>query len=224
MNSKESILVLAPHPDDETLGCGGFLLKKKQEGAGIHWVIGTQMTSPAYTEQQITRRHDVINQVAQLFQFDSVHQLPYPAAGLDQIPQQDIVQKLGEIVKETQATVMLLPNRSDIHSDHPILFQCGLSVSKWFRYPSVKSVMMVEVLSETDFAAALPESAFLPNVFYDITPFLDKKLEIMRCFQSEIHPHPFPRNEEAVRAQAILRGVQAGCRYAEGFLLVKEIR
>lgn len=219
-----SIMVVAPHPDDETLGCGGYLLKMKQLGAKIHWVIGTQMTSPAYSESQMTQRTAIIKSVAKGFEFDTIHQLPFPAAQLDHFPMGDIVTALGKIASEIQPNILLIPNRSDIHSDHGVLFHACLSISKWFRYPSVRSILMYEVLSETDFSPALPEAGFLANVFYDITVVLEKKIEIMRLYHTEIFSHPFPRNEETIKAQALLRGAQAGCRYAEGFVLIKEIR
>jgi LmbE family N-acetylglucosaminyl deacetylase len=219
-----SILAIAPHPDDETLGCGGTLLRMKKRGAKIHWVIGTQMRAPAFSQDQISERAEMIRSVAQAYGFDSVDQLTFPAAELDIQPLGQIVKELGDIVARIQPEIVFIPNRSDIHTDHYAMFCASLSVTKWFRYPSVRSVFMYEVLSETDFSPALPEAAFVPNVFYDISGFLERKMKVMRLYHTEMSVHPFPRNEEAIRAQALLRGVQAGCRYAEGFVLIKEIR
>ncbi len=82
---------------------------------------------------------------------------------------------------------------------------------------------MLETLSETEFALSTKEDSFVPNVFVDISDFMDKKLEIMRVYGSELGEHPFPRSERNLKALATLRGATAGCEYAESFVLLKEI-
>ena len=82
---------------------------------------------------------------------------------------------------------------------------------------------MVETLSETEFAPSTKEDSFIPNVFVDISNFMDKKLEIMNVFKSEMGEHPFPRSERNLLALGTLRGATAGCEYAESFVLLKEI-
>ena len=82
---------------------------------------------------------------------------------------------------------------------------------------------MYETISETDFAPPLPENAFMPNYYVDITPFLEKKIEIMKIFASELGEHPFPRSIRNIKALAINRGSQSGVEYAESFMIIKEI-
>ena len=82
---------------------------------------------------------------------------------------------------------------------------------------------MMETLSETEFALSLKEDSFVPNVFVDISQVFEKKLEIMRIYESELGDHPFPRSERNLKALAIFRGATAGCEYAESFMLLKEI-
>jgi LmbE family N-acetylglucosaminyl deacetylase len=82
--------------------------------------------------------------------------------------------------------------------------------------------MMIETLSETDFSQSAG-GGFVPNLFVDITNQFERKMQILRVFESELHPHPFPRSEESIMALATLRGSAAGCRYAESFVLLKEI-
>ena len=82
---------------------------------------------------------------------------------------------------------------------------------------------MMEILSETEFAPGVKEDAFTPNSFVDISNYIDKKIEIMKIFKSEIGEHPFPRSERNLRALATLRGATCGCEYAESFMLLKEI-
>ncbi len=73
-------------------------------------------------------------------------------------------------------------------------------------------------------APSTKEDSFIPNVFVDISEFFEKKIEIMKVFESEIAPHPFPRSERNLRALATLRGAISGCEYAESFMLLKDIQ
>ena len=82
---------------------------------------------------------------------------------------------------------------------------------------------MVETLSETEFAPSTQNDNFVPNIFVDISLYIDKKIEIMKTFKSEIAKHPFPRSETNIKALAAFRGASCGCDYAESFMLLKEI-
>ena len=81
----------------------------------------------------------------------------------------------------------------------------------------------METLSETEFASSTKEDSFVPNMFVDITDFIERKIEIINIYKSETGPHPFPRSERNIRALAIFRGATAGCEYAESFTMLKEI-
>jgi LmbE family N-acetylglucosaminyl deacetylase len=104
------------------------------------------------------------------------------------------------------------------------MFEAVYSCTKSFRYPFIRKIYMMETLSETDFALSTKEDSFVPNVFVDISEFLQKKIDIMRVFESEIADHPFPRSLRNIEALATLRGATAGCEYAESFMLLKEIQ
>ena len=82
---------------------------------------------------------------------------------------------------------------------------------------------MIETLSETEFAPSTKENSFIPNSFVNISDYMDKKIEIMKIFESEIAPHPFPRSERNLRALATFRGATSGCEYAESFVLLREV-
>jgi LmbE family N-acetylglucosaminyl deacetylase len=98
-----------------------------------------------------------------------------------------------------------------------------MACTKSFRYPFIKRVLMYECISETEFAPALPEKIFIPNFFVDISKYLEKKLEIMRIYESELGEHPFPRSERNIEALAVFRGASVGVEYAEAFQLIKFI-
>lgn len=219
---KKKIIVVTPHPDDETLGCGGTILKHIAAGDEVYWLIVTKMDEVYFPIERIQKRQDEITQVANLYGFEKTIQLPYKAAKLDEVPSSDLVSEIGNVFKEVEPTIIYTPYRNDIHSDHKAVFDATMSCTKWFRYPSIEKVLVYETLSETDFIMNMDANGFRPTVFVNISEFIDKKLDIMKIYQSEMGDHPFPRSEEAIRALATLRGAAAGVKAAEAFMLVKE--
>lgn len=215
------IIVLAPHPDDETLGAGGLLLRARAAGRPIHWVIITQMRpEDGWPADKMARRKTEIETVANAFGFASIHILPFATTRLDTLPLGDVVMEIGKIVKEIAPEVILVPHRGDAHSDHAVVHDAGAACAKWFRYPSVKWTLVYETLSETD-AAIQDSEVFTPDVFVDITDHLERKLEITRMFGAEIQAFPFPRSPTAIRALAQVRGAASGSEAAEGFMLLR---
>jgi LmbE family N-acetylglucosaminyl deacetylase len=216
------IVVIAPHPDDETLGCGGTLLRMRAEGHSISWVIATDMPVALYGEQRVRARQDEIKKVTEKYRFDSVHPLGYPAAQLDKAPLGDLIQGFSSVIQNLKPEILYVPFGSDVHSDHRIVFDAVTACGKWFRYPSVRKILAYETLSETDFALRPDIAPFRPNVYTDISSWLDAKIEIMKIYVGEMGEFPFPRSETAMRAQAMLRGAQSGYRAAEAFSLIRE--
>lgn len=221
----ENILVLAVHPDDETLGCGGTLLKHKAEGSCIHWLIATSVsTDMGYSEDTILQRSREIDAVSKHYDFDEVHQLNLPPTAIDTIPMSRLVTLFSAVIEKIRPNTLYLPYPHDVHSDHRIAFEAIFSCTKSFRYPSVKRIYVMETPSETDFAPPLAGNAFTPNCYVDISAHFDKKLKIAATYKSEMGVHPFPRSPETLTALAMYRGAAANCRFAEGFMLLKEIR
>lgn len=218
------ILIIAPHPDDETLGCGGTLLKHYAQGDEVHWLIMSKMTQKiGYSDQQIALRQKEIEEVCDRYQFKKVWEFDYTTAMLDIVPRSALIKKITEVVSIIVPEVVYLPNRSDIHSDHKIVFETAMGAIKTFRAPFVRKILAYEVLSETEFSYPFSDNVFIPNYFSDISDYLDQKILIMECYKRELGAHPFPRSKENIRALATLRGATAGVRYAEAFMLLKEI-
>lgn len=216
-------LVIAPHPDDETLGCGGTLLRARDEGHQIYWLIVTSITEEeGFTQKRVESRTSEIERVAGAYGFTDTIQLEFPTAKLDDIPLGEIVEAFGQAVAKVKPTDIYLPHRRDAHSDHAVVFDAAISVSKWFRYPSVERVFTYETQSETDFDISPDSNGFRPNVFVDISLYIDRKIEIAKFFESEFAMHPFPRSFEGMRALAFLRGSASGFEAAEAFMLLRQ--
>jgi LmbE family N-acetylglucosaminyl deacetylase len=221
----KKVLVVAIHPDDETLGCGGTLLKHKESGDEIHWLIATEMTvEHGFKESVVRKRKEEIQKVNRLYNFDSINRLGFPTTKIDNNDTSYLVNKISKIFNQIKPDTVYLPFKSDVHSDHRCFFNAAFSCTKSFRYPYIKRVYMMETLSETEFAPSTKEDSFIPNIFIDISDYIDKKIDIMKVFESEIGDHPFPRSVRNIKALATFRGASSNCNYAESFMLLKEIR
>ncbi len=217
-------VVLAVHPDDETLGCGGTLLRHKAQGDEIYWIICTNITEGGiFPAEKVKNRKKEIVSVKESYGFDSVFHLNHPAMMVDKIPMFDIVTGIGDIFGKIKPDTVYLPFKGDIHSDHKIIFDAAFSCTKIFRFPYIKKILMMETISETEIAPSMNEFAFQPNYFVDITKYMNKKIEILNLYEGEIKDPPFPRSIENIKAQATFRGAMAGVKYAESFHLLKEI-
>ena len=218
------ILVIAVHPDDETLGCGGTLLKHKANGDEIHWLIATDIKeSEGYGISTIKKRNKEITKIEGLYGFTSVNKLDLSTTKVDTYSMSVLVSKFSSVIDRIKPDIIYLPFKSDVHSDHKYIFDAAYSCTKIFRHPFIKKIYMRETLSETEFAPSTKEDSFVPNVFIDISNYMDKKIETMKVFEDEIGEHPFPRSERNIRALATYRGATAGCDYAESFMLLKEV-
>lgn len=220
----KKVIIISAHPDDETLGAGGTLLKHKDNGDKLYWLIVTNIyENQGFSIEKIASRQEEINKVAKLFGFEKVFKLDYPTMSLSSSSLLKLIPEISEIFLEVQPEIIYTLNRSDAHSDHRHLSDAVMACTKSFRYPFVKKVLMYECISETEFAPSFPEKVFIPNYFVDITKFLDKKLQIMNVFESELGEPPFPRSVENIKALARFRGSSVGCHFAEAFQVVKII-
>lgn len=224
MNNPKVILVVAPHADDETLGCGGAILRFVQSGAQIHWLLVTSMAEHfGYTAEQVKKRLDETTLVAEKYGFAQVHQLNFRPAALDTMPKGELIAGVSRVVSQIKPEEVFTVYRNDAHSDHEVVYDAVMSATKTFRYPFVKRVLAYETISETDFGMKPEDGGFRPNVFVDISDYLERKLDILEIFESEIGEFPFPRSRIAVEALARLRGAQSNQMAAEAFMLLKEI-
>lgn len=218
------VIVVSAHPDDEVIGAGGTLLKHRENGDKIHWLIITNVfEEQGFTKDRVESRALEIKKVADMFGMESVHQLNYPTMSLSGNSILTMVPEISLVFNRIKPEVVYCVNRSDAHSDHRITFDAVMACTKSFRYPFVKQVLMYECISETEFGANLAENVFLPNYFVDITAHFSRKMEITAVYESEIGVHPFPRNTRNIEALATFRGATAGVEYAEAFQLVKYI-
>ena len=218
------VLVVSAHPDDEVLGAGGTLLKHRSKGDEICWIIVTNILEGGiFDSKKIESRQKEIDQVSGYLGVSNLVKFDYPTMRLDDNSLIDLIPKFSEVISDFQPEIIYSVNRSDAHSDHRVVFNAVAACTKSFRYPSIKTFLMYECISETEFSPALHENLFVPNFFVDISGFMKDKIKIMNIYKSELGHHPFPRSEKNIKALATFRGATVGVEYAEAFQLVKHI-
>ena len=221
----KKVLFVAVHADDETLGCGGTILKHKAKGDEIHWLL---MTGPTenhpyhFTPEHIVERANRVEQVANAYGFDGLHYLGLPTQLLHEFDLREIIQQVDAVLNEVKPNIIYMMNSTDVHSDHRVAFDAVYACTKSFRKPFIEQILMLETLSETEFALATQAKSFIPNVYVDISPYIDRKLEIMQLYPTEIMQEPYPRSLSSIKALARVRGSRAGVMYAEAFQLLYE--
>jgi N-acetylglucosamine malate deacetylase 1 len=218
-----NLLVISTHPDDETLGMGGTLLKMRAKGEALYWMIATSAHCPHWSEQAVHMKEVEISAVARAYGFQHTFRLGFPAAFLDTQHRQDLMNSIRQGVEEVKPEEVFLMFGRDIHSDHQLTFDCALAVMKPFRYPFIRKIGCYETLSSTEVAPPLPGNSFIPNAYCEMSATLEEKIRIMQLYRSEAQEFPNPRCAESIRALARFRGGAVGVPYAESFMILREI-
>ena len=214
------IMVVAPHPDDETLGLGGSILKFKHLGYEIAWTIMSEISvDNGWSMEKVRSREYEIGEIEKFYNFDKTYRLGLKSAELDSYPMKELVSKVSLVIDDFKPQKIFLADKYDVHTDHKITFNSIMASCKWFRCPSIKSILTYETLSETNFTT-YADKVFKPNYFEDISEFIEGKKQAMKIYKDEIQNHPFPRSIEAIRALAVIRGSESGFNYAESFKII----
>ncbi len=223
------VLVVAPHADDETLGVGATMARMSSEGHDVTVAVmtghGEDGPHPLWprtvwdtVRAEAREAMDVLGVKELLFR-------ELPAATLANHPVHRTNKEAVAIVEEVRPDVLFVPFLWDLHKDHREIFH-AFSVA-WRTTSSagkqIREIYAYETLSETHWNTAYLEPGFVPNVHVDVGDFLEKKLEALRKYRSQMQPAPSTRSIEAARAQAVWRGAQVGLRAAESFVLVRKL-
>lgn len=219
------VLAIATHPDDETLGCGGTLLRHMADGDSVHWLIVTEAKPNDFGHDFAAARPALIGKVADAYGFAGISELRFPAARLAEVAEKDLIQGFAQAIASVAPDVVYLNHGGDAHSDHRRAFAAAMAALKPFRSgKSVHRILAYETLSETEQAPAGFGPHFVLNAFVDITPFLERKIALFDLYETERQPFPLPREASAIRALARLRGATIGVDSAEAFMLMREVR
>ncbi len=219
------VMAIAVHPDDETLGCGGTLLKHMMAGDSLHWVIATEMNPNDYSSAARARQQQQVDDVYKSYPFSTLDWLRLPTTRIETLSLNGIIGELESSIDRIRPDIVYAPFYGDSHSDHRVIFDALMGILRpTYMLPrGVRKVLSCEVMSETEAATPGVRPAFVPNLFVDISATIERKLELFSLYQTEVHPEPGPRSLSAIRAQARFRGATIGVPYAESFVTLREI-
>lgn len=218
------ILVIAPHPDDEVLGCGGTIAKHKRLKDKIFLCIVTRAYKPDWSESFLRNRPKEIEKSNKILGIEKTYFLNFPTAKLDTISQKELNDSISNIVKKVKPEMVYAPYEGDLSKDHRLIFEATLVATRPKINSSVKKVLIYEILSETEWGKDLTKKTFTPNIYIDISETLKQKLEAMNAYKSELKKYPHPRSLKIVKVLAEKRGSEAGLKFAEAFILIREIK
>src|SRR5437867_8575598 len=216
------ILVIATHPDDEVLGCGGVMARHAAQGDEVHVLIVTRGIPEMFSAEQVEEEHREAQAAHKALGGAHVHFFDFPAPKLDTVPGYELADAIRKVIRGTGAQLVYLPHRGDIHNDHRAVYMATLVAARPINGSPVRRLLCYETLSETEWAPPSADEAFVPTVFVDITSHLEQKLEAMSCYRSQIQEWPHPRSLKGIEALARFRGSTVSVEAAEAFMLVRE--
>jgi LmbE family N-acetylglucosaminyl deacetylase len=218
----ERALVIAPHPDDEVLGCGGTMARLAANGAEVHVGIVTRATArfgPGAAEAGVREAQEAHQRLG----VAETHFLNLPAAELDTLPHARLNEAIGTLVAAVAPDTLFIPFLGDIHLDHQLVFLSAMVAARPRGADGPRRVYAYETLSETNWYAPGVTPIFAPNVHVDISATLERKLDAFACYTSQAKEFPDERSVKAIQALAVLRGAAVYCLAAESFLLLRQI-
>ena len=217
------ILVISAHPDDETIGAGGTILKHVDQGDSVYWCVVTQGYSPPWTEETLKKAKEQIKKVQKAYGIKEVFRCGFPTVKLNTVPYIELSSSLQKVVDQVKPEIVYVTPRSDINLDHRIVYECVLVACRPLPGSSVRRILSYEICATTSFGLPAGINGFNPTVFIDISKYLNEKLEIMKLYETELCPYPHPRSLEGIKLFAEERGLSVGLKAAERFELIREL-
>jgi N-acetylglucosamine malate deacetylase 1 len=213
------LTVIAPHPDDETLGAGGTIARFADEGVEVSVLIVSGHLPPLYKPEAFETTRREATEALAILGVRRVEFLEVPATTVHQRPVAEINGAINKFIRATNPEWVLLPF-PDRHIDHRTIFDASVVACRPVHAAAPRVVLAYETLSETHWNVGGIEPAFIPDFYVDISQHLDRKQAALNAYASQVHEAP-SRSVEACTALAKFRGSQNGCDHAEAFKVVR---
>ncbi|MBW1697333.1 MAG: PIG-L family deacetylase [Deltaproteobacteria bacterium] len=224
------VLVVAAHPDDEVLGCGGTISRLAHDGHDVYITILGEGITSRYKQREdadadlIEALHNRSCQVAEVLGAQDLFLYNLPDNRFDTVPILDVVKIIEELVERIQPQVIYTHHGGDLNIDHVVVHRAMLTAARPMQGQPVREIFAFEVPSSTEWSFQRFEPSFRPNVFIDISDTLNIKVQALSLYETEARPFPHPRSPEAIHAIAHRWGTIVGCEAAEAFELIRSIQ
>jgi len=212
------ILIVAAHPDDEVLGCGGTIAKHVADGDLVHLVFMSDGVSSRADPSKLNlkRRLEASKSAQSILGISSTHYLEFPDNRMDSVPLLDIVQKLEVIINQIKPSIIFTHHHGDLNIDHQLTYSAVMTACRPLPDSTVCEIYGFEVLSSTEWSTT-QQSQFIPNFFVDITKYMSVKINSLKEYEEEMRAIPHSRSIKHVKVIAQHRGYSIGVEMAEGF-------
>ncbi len=219
MDLIKKVVVISPHPDDETIGVGGLIARFVLSGIDVSVLQVSGHLPPLYDKShfELTKKEAI--KAFTILGVNNYEFLEIPATQVHNLPVASLNKSIYDFILENNPEMVLLPF-PDRHIDHRTIFDSSVVSCRPNRKHAPKFVLAYETLSETHWNVPGVEPYFSPEVFFDISNTLSKKIEALNCYESQIKNN-MSRSSEAVEALAKFRGSQNGFKYAEAFKVIR---
>ncbi len=225
---KDSYLVIAAHPDDESLGCGGTIARLAREGAKVQVAfmadgVGARPMERDEREQALQQRHGAGRAAASTLGTPEPRFLDYPDNRLDTVAMLDLARSVEHLVEEFNPATVITHHGGDLNIDHRRVHQAVLTACRPQVGHPVKRIWCFEAASSTEWQSPGAAPAFTPQLFIDISATLERKLQALNAYRMEMRDWPHPRSPQAVEYLARWRGATVGYEAAEAFMVAREL-
>jgi LmbE family N-acetylglucosaminyl deacetylase len=217
------VLVVSAHPDDELLGPGGTVCKHVDAGDEVVAVIASEGATSRYEAGAESMLLQSAREASKVLGLKDMRWLGFPDQRMDAKPLIEITQAIEKVMGEVRPQVVYTHFWGDMNRDHRIVSEAVQVACRPVGNDYPTRVLCFETPSSTEWSTPEPSSAFLPNHFVDISGTLERKLKAMACYKSEVRLAPHPRSLEALRARAEHWGHIIGRKYAEPFMLLRQV-
>lgn len=219
------ILIIAAHPDDEILGCGGTIARLAKEGFKAYTLILGE--GVASRDGVRNKKKEIKNLKKQAYKANKIIGVKevfvynFPDNRFDTVPLLDIIKVIEKVKKKIKPRIIFTHYKNDLNIDHQITYQAVITATRPIKGETVRTIYSFEVLSSTEWCYPL---SFSPNVFFNISKTMDLKLKAMTQYKSELNKLPHPRSQAGIKIIAQSWGLKIGCEFAEPFKLIREVK
>ncbi|MBR0277960.1 MAG: PIG-L family deacetylase [Clostridia bacterium] len=217
------ILVIAPHADDEIIGAGGTISKHVKKNDDVYVCVVTKGASPIFSKEFVDKIRKETLQSHQKIGVKKTFFLEFPSVILEKEDSYIINKKIDEVIQHVKPDEVFIPHIGDMHKDHRIVAEAAMVCLRPKYEHVIKRIYAYETLSETGWNIPNVINEFIPNYYVDISDYLDKKLEAMKCYESQLGSFPDARSLETIEVLAKYRGSTMNLKAAEAFMLIRGI-